>query len=61
MVSFDKLTFSFLKKDIYICILKGLFHPAFLARVASWLTFSWPMKMATTKANLETTRARHAG
>ena len=23
--------------------------------------FSWPMKMATTKANQETTRARHAG
>ena len=42
--------------------LKGLFHPAFLARVVTcFLPFSRPMKMATTKEKQETTRARHGG
>ena len=38
--------------------LKGLFHPASLEGV---VTFSWAMKLATTNANQETARARHAG
>ena len=39
--------------------LKGLFHPACLARVVSWCAFV--MKMATSKANQEMTGAANAG
>ena len=44
--------------------LEGLFHPSSLTRVVSWFAFLSPfslsMKMAATKANQKTTRARNA-
>ena len=45
-------------------MLKGMFYPACLARVVFLFAFvvaMWAMKMGTTKANQDTTRARNAG
>ena len=47
-----------LANSVLFTVLKGLFHPACLACVISWIAFVVAIFM---EANQETTRARHAG